>query len=221
VRHVAVRFLVNLGTMIAVLTAVGMLITSTGAFDGVRDWDRSISVELANSRTNGATDLARFFTRTGDTLPIVVLLAGVTIVLAVLRKWWAMVFLPMAMLAEITTFLSVNHLVGRERPPVDKVGPLPGTFSFPSGHVAATFVCWVGIGLLLAAFGFVRTGRLVAAFGTLLAVGMAWARVYVGMHYTLDVVFGLAMGIAALALSVWVLRVEFDPVARPDMSRRE
>jgi membrane-associated phospholipid phosphatase len=108
----------------------------------------------------------------------------------------------MVMLAEITTFLAVNYLVGRERPPVDKVGPLPGTYSFPSGHVAATLACWVGISLLLAGYGFGRSARLVAAFGTLMAAAMAWARVYAGMHYTVDVIFGFAMGLAALAVTV-------------------
>ena len=164
---------------------------------------------LADDRTAGAIDLARFFTKAGDTLPILALMAAVTIVLAVARKWRAMIFLPMAMLAEISTFLAVNYIVGRERPAVEKIGPLPGTYSFPSGHVAATFVCWVGIGLLLAAYGFGRSARVVAAVGTLMAVAMAWARVYVGMHYTIDVIFGFAMGVAALILAVVVLRVDF------------
>ena len=170
--------------------------------DGVRDWDLSISSDVADSRTTDAVDLARFITKTGDTMAILGLMAAVTIVLAVLRKWRAMLFVPMAMLAEITTFLSVNQLVGRDRPPVEKLGPLPGTYSFPSGHVAATFVCWVGIGVLLVAYGFVRSGVLVAIAGALMAASMAWARVYVGMHYTIDVIFGFAMGVAAVVLVV-------------------
>ena len=201
-RHVALTFLVGLAVMIATLTVAGLLITETAVFSAVRDWDSSISNALADSRSAEASDLARFITKTGDTLPIVALIGAVTIGLAVLRKWRAMIFLPMAMLAEITTFLAVNHLVGRERPPVDKIGPLPGTFSFPSGHVAATLVCWVGISLLLAGYGFGRSARIVAAFGTLMAAAMGWSRIYAGMHYTVDVLFGFAMGLAALALTV-------------------
>ena len=201
-RRLAITFLIGLATMIAVLTVAGVLITSTEAFVGLRDWDNSISADAAASRTNGATDLARLVTKAGDTLAIVALIAGVTVVLAVLRKWRAMVFLPLAMLAEITTFLAVNHLVGRERPPVERIGSLPSTNSFPSGHVAATLVCWVGISLLLAGYGFVKWARIVAAFGTLMAFAMAWARVYAGMHYTTDVIFGFVMGLAALALAV-------------------
>jgi len=214
-RRVVLTFLIGLAVIVAALTGAGLLITETEALEGVRDWDSSISADLADSRSSDATDLARLITKTGDTLPIVVLIGAVTMVLAVMRKWKAMVFLPMAMLAEITTFLAVNHLVGRERPPVDKIGPLPGTNSFPSGHVAATLVCWVGISLLLAAYGFGRSARIVAAFGALMAVAMAWARVYAGMHYATDVIFGFVMGLAALALAVvatgWSAR---DPVRR-------
>ncbi len=207
-RRIAVGFVLGLAAMIAMLTVIGVVLTSTDALRGVRDWDLSISSDVADSRTTDAVDLARFITKTGDTMAILGLMAAVTIVLAVLRKWRAMLFVPMAMLAEITTFLSVNQLVGRDRPPVEKLGPLPGTYSFPSGHVAATFVCWVGIGVLLVAYGFVRSGVLVAIAGALMAASMAWARVYVGMHYTIDVIFGFAMGVAAIVLVVLVLRVD-------------
>ena len=205
--RITATFLLGLAAMVAILTVVGVVLTSTEAMQGVRDWDLSISADTAASRTTGAVDLARLITRAGDTMAILGLLAAVTIVVAVLRQWRAMVFVPLAMLAEITTFMSVNHLVGRERPPVEKVGPLPSTFSFPSGHVAATLVCWVGIAALLVAYGFRRSGILVAIAGVSMAAAMAWARVYAGMHYTIDVIFGFTMGIAALVLSALVLRV--------------
>lgn len=201
-RRVGVTFLIGLAVMIVALSAAGVLITSTELFAGVRNWDTSISTDAADGRTSGATELARLITRAGDTLAIVAVLLAVTVVLAVFRKWRAMVFLPLAMLAEITTFLAVNHIVGRERPDVERIGSLPSTNSFPSGHVAATLVCWIGISLLLAAYGFGRSARVVAAFGALMAVAMGWSRVYAGMHYTTDVIFGFVMGLAALLLAV-------------------
>jgi membrane-associated phospholipid phosphatase len=215
--RLAVTFVLGLMVMIATLTAVGVVLTSTVALEAVRDWDLSISTNVAERRTSAAVDLARLITTAGDTMAILTLLAAITLVLAVLRKWRAMTFVPMAMLAEITTFLSVNHLVGRERPPVDKIGPLPGTFSFPSGHIAATLVCWVGIGVLLVAYGFVKSGLLVMIAGASMAAAMGWARVYAGMHYTIDVIFGFAMGVAALTLTVITLRV--DVIARRNRDR--
>ena len=209
-RRVAVTYVAGVAAMIAVLSLIGYVITSTAAMSALRDWDESISEDVAAGRTDGAVDLALFITKTGDTLPIIALILAVSVVLAFARKWRAILFLPMAMGAEISTFLAVNHIVGRERPDVEKLGPLPGTFSFPSGHVAATFVCWVGISLLLFAYGWRRSAMVVAAFGALAGVAMAWARVYVGMHHTVDVIFGLAMGAAALVLTVIVLRVNLS-----------
>jgi undecaprenyl-diphosphatase len=209
VGRIAATYLLGIAAMVAVLTLIGYVITSTDAMSGLRDWDESISEEVAAGRTDDLVDLARFITKAGDTLPIVAMIVGVSVVLIVLRKWRAILFLPMAMGAEISTFLIVNHLVERERPSVEKIGPLPGTFSFPSGHVAATLVCWVGVSLLLLAYGWRKSALALGAFGVLAGVAMGWARVYVGMHHTIDVIFGFAMGVAALVLTVTVLRVDF------------
>ena len=209
VGRIAATYLLGIAAMVAVLTLIGYVITSTDAMSGLRDWDESVSEEVAAGRTDDLVDLARFITKAGDTLPIVAMIVGVSVVLIVLRKWRAILFLPMAMGAEISTFLIVNHLVERERPSVEKIGPLPGTFSFPSGHVAATLVCWVGVSLLLLAYGWRKSALALGAFGVLAGVAMGWARVYVGMHHTIDVIFGFAMGVAALVLTVTVLRVDF------------
>ena len=82
---------------------------------------------------------------------------------------------------------------------------MPSTFSFPSGHVAATVVCWIGAALLLAMFGRVRLARVVAAAGALMVVFVAWARVYLGMHYALDTALGMAMGGGALVIATRAL----------------
>ena len=132
---------------------VGALITETDPLRAVRDWDNSISAELADSRSADTADWhassPEQVTRcrssgdvSGDDRAGGERASG--------GRWS---FLPTAMVVEITTFLIVNHLVGRERPPVERIGPLPGTYSFPSGHVAATLVCWGGISLLLAVYG--------------------------------------------------------------------
>jgi len=121
-----------------------------------------------------------------------------------------MLFIPIAMLVEITGFLAVNYIVGRPRPDVEKIGPIPGTYSFPSGHVAATLVCWLGSALLLLAFGRTRLSQAVAAAASVMVVGTAWSRVYFGMHHTLDVIMGLVLGIVALGIAIRSLNVQLD-----------
>ena len=193
--------------LIAVLTLLGLLLTS-GILAGMRRWDASISDDLASGRDGQAVDLALFITRLGDTASILVLLALITAAAALTRRWRVALFVPLAMLIEITTFLSVNSLVGRARPDVVKIGPIPHTFSYPSGHVAAIWVCWIGATLLATAYAPRWIARTLGAVGALLTALMAWARVYLGMHYTLDVVVGLLMGIGALAVSWFALTID-------------
>ena len=146
-----------------------------------------------------------FISRLGDAPSILALALVITIVLALARKWLAMALVPLALLIEFACFGAVNYAVQRPRPDVPKVGSVPSTFSFPSGHVAATVVCWIGAALLLAMFGRVRLARVVAAVGALMVVLVAWARVYLGMHYALDTAVGIAMGGGALVIAARAL----------------
>lgn len=57
-----------------------------------------------------------------------------------------------------------------------------------------------------------RTG-LLAALGLLMAIAIGYARVYVGVHYPLDILGGAIVGLLA-ALIVWLIRKLLRPVAR-------
>jgi len=47
---------------------------------------------------------------------------------------------------------------------------------------------------------------LITAVPIVLTACVAWARIYRGMHYTLDVLVGIALGLAVLILMVRLLR---------------
>jgi undecaprenyl-diphosphatase len=68
--------------------------------------------------------------------------------------------------------------------------------SFPSEHATGAFALAAGIGLYRARFGFVLL---------VLAMWIAFARVFVGIHYPGDVAGGAAIGIL-VALMIWYLR---------------
>ena len=115
--------------------------------------------------------------------------------------------LPTAAAAAISLLLAdlassgLKEAVDRPRPPradptFEAAVPLAPSPSFPSGHATTTFACAVAIALLVPRL------RL-AALGLALTVGLA--RVYLGVHYPLDVLAGAALGSligAAVALLV-------------------
>jgi undecaprenyl-diphosphatase len=81
----------------------------------------------------------------------------------------------------------LKAIVDRRRPIDHPLVPHLASPSFPSGHAATSFAC----AATLAAF-VPRSGQIVLY---VLAAGIAYSRVYVGVHYPLDVLAGAALGL--------------------------
>ena len=79
-----------------------------------------------------------------------------------------------------------------ERPPLRYVHPkalvsLPSGASFPSGHTATSFACATVLSFFVP--------RAAPAF-YLLALAIGFSRIYVGVHWPLDVLGGIVLGVA-------------------------
>jgi undecaprenyl-diphosphatase len=87
--------------------------------------------------------------------------------------------------------------IERDRPAVADPDPdtlvgLPATFSFPSGHATVSFACATTLALAVP-----RLRWPLYALATLIS----FSRVYVGVHYPLDVLVGAVLGVGiAIAL---------------------
>jgi undecaprenyl-diphosphatase len=121
---------------------------------------------------------------------------GVVLAL-VWRRPWFLLLLVTADFAADGLSLTLRQWIGRLRPPLvypepRPLVPTPHTGSFPSGHSATAFACatviaWASPRLAVPAFA--------------LAALVAWSRVYVGVHWPLDVLGGAALGVlVAIAL---------------------
>lgn len=73
------------------------------------------------------------------------------------------------------------------------VGYQSRTHSFPSGHAASSFAAATVLSFAIRGRGL--------ALAWMLAVGIALSRIYIGVHYPLDVAAGALVGVA---LGVWV-----------------
>ena len=97
---------------------------------------------------------------------------------------------------------ALKALIDRPRPPLryaepKPLVPTPHDASFPSGHAATSFVA-----ATMLSFAFPRL-RLPFA---LLAAAVAFSRVYVGVHYPLDVIGGAVLGVLIATLLAWLIQ---------------
>lgn len=197
------------------LVAVGVVVVHAGFLGGLRHWDDSISRWFVPRRTSTGAHVTSFWTEVANTEGIVAVALIVEIVLAVRRRWRDLLLIVIGLAVELAVFLTVNEIVRRARPTVPKLGIEPVTFSFPSGHIAATVVLYGSIALLVTlSFRPHRWVRLVWLVPFVFALIVGYARVYRGMHHFTDVVAGSILGVAALAIAVTATRASAICAAR-------
>lgn len=115
------------------------------------------------------------------------------------RPWlWTRV--GVAILLAESSSGALKVAVGRDRPPVSRPVPeplleAPTTYSFPSGHATVAFACATVLALAVPRLRWWLFG---------LAALIAWSRVYVGVHYPLDVLAGALLG-AGIATALRML----------------
>ena len=122
---------------------------------------------------------------------------------AVYRRWGVFALTVIALALADWSAMGLKALIDRPRPPLrytepKTLVPLPHDASFPSGHAATSFAA-----ATILSFAYPRFGPLLYA----LAAAVAFSRVYVGVHYPLDVLGGAALGVlVAVALRFLVRR---------------
>ena len=191
-----------------VLVALGLLITHVLEHGSIGVWDHHVSQWFDRRRSAGWDRITGDVTDTADTFEVAGVAAIVTIVL-LFRRWGRQAFLLVAGLAiELSVFLAANKIVARPRPAVSHLGGTPSTFSFPSGHTAATVVLYGGIAVIVMVATTRWWPRIVMwSLAVVLVVAVGLSRVYRGEHYPTDVLAGLVLGIGSLAAGVFIIRV--------------
>ena len=148
-----------------------------------------------------------------------------TAVLTIASAWWvkglvivgagavrdvrSRLLLPVAAVSGAVAFGVASGVVALVKDAVDRARPAiadpavqalvatPDSSSFPSGHAATAFAAATAVGLVYRRLLWPLLG---------LAALIAFSRVYLGVHYALDVLAGAALGAAIGVAVTWLLR---------------
>ena len=204
----AVTTVVGAVVLSALAIAIGLLLVHVLLpFHALGRADEDVNDWLAAHRTHGLNTATFVGSAVGDIPAVPGLVALTALVSAVLRRWRVAAFMVGAILIEVTTYRVTSLLVHRERPTVPRLDHLPVNQSYPSGHVAASVVVYVGLALLLTSWA--RKRWVTVACWTLavaLPVLVACSRLYRGMHHPTDAGVGALVGFGAIAIALLAAR---------------
>jgi membrane-associated phospholipid phosphatase len=190
-----------------VLAAIGLLLTRPLAHSDLMKEDLTISRWFFDERTPTLNTVTHFGSSMSDTA---VAIAVTLIAMMVLRWWLGRWREPLTVLAaimgELFVFLLVTNSVGRARPTVPHLDAAPPTSSFPSGHTAAAVALYGCMAIIVVRRMSDRTiARILAVLFWCVPIAVGLSRVYRGMHFTTDVIFGALGGGTWLSLVILFL----------------
>ena len=163
-------------------------------------WDRDVESWIVAHRIGFLNDPFRWLTYAG-TQGAIWLVVALAVAVSTRRAQVLVAVAAADLVADVTT-TGLQALFGRSRPLVATLVARPHSHSFPSGHAATSFACAVVLGALSPALRRTALG---------LAALIAFSRLYVGVHYPLDVLagsaYGALVGLAVVRLvSSWTAR---------------
>jgi membrane protein DedA with SNARE-associated domain/membrane-associated phospholipid phosphatase len=208
--------------------AAVVLVASTWAFlgitqDAVADdelatQDPHIQAWVLGHRTHALDVFFKAVTHLGSNLVLVPLLVVVIAVLTWRRRtWWPALLTLVVYGGAVALHVGIAAWVQRPRPPAGEwIAPASG-WSYPSGHAAQAWAGWGVLALLTLVYAARRRAIVPAVLAVCIGVAtlVTLSRVYLGMHWTTDVLGGATMSVALLAgLSLaWLVWPDEDPPA--------
>jgi len=177
-------------------TFIGLAVITALVGFGVRalslGLDMGVMQAVAAHRDVTVTSIAEIATTAGS-FPI---LAPIAVAVVLLRRWNRPADdIALVVIAAGSAALPwlVKLIVARPRPTIEHLQQL-SSLSFPSEHTTQAAAIYLTIAILLSK-GLNRGLReLVIVLAILIAMVVAWSRVYLGVHYPSDVAAGLVLG---------------------------
>jgi undecaprenyl-diphosphatase len=198
--------------VVIVFIAFGVAIAMIRSNSGVVNVDVAVTRWAAAHATVFSLDVFGWLTLAGSTVGVIaVALAATVFALRRWRRWSVALFFLIVLGGQLLLSNAVKYAVERVRPDVPPLHVLSGP-SFPSGHATAAAATWAAVALVLSRRSSPRMRAILGGAAVGIAVAVACSRVFLGAHWTSDVIGGLLLGwtwfaLCAVAFGGRVLRL--------------
>jgi undecaprenyl-diphosphatase len=170
-------------------------------------WDRAITTAVIDARTPTRDDLARKASLLGSTKVVLAVSAAVALLAVRRSPRLALAIIIIAIARPLSEF-ALKEIVGRDRPVGNQLVNGRGP-SFPSGHPYAAAASWGLIPLVVPLYTRNRAIWWTSAIIVwTIVVLVAASRVWLGVHWTTDVVASVILAIIGVAIIERLLGVE-------------
>jgi membrane-associated phospholipid phosphatase len=174
--------------------AFGVLVAMIRSNSGVVNIDISVTRWAAAHATSTSLSVLGWLTQLGGTIgTIVIALATIAYAMRARGRWSIALFVIVVVGGESLLANIIKITVGRVRPDVAPFHVLSGA-SFPSGHATAAAATWAVVALVFGRGASPRTRVILAGAAAGIAVAVACTRVFLGAHWTSDVIGGVILG---------------------------
>lgn len=195
------RAFVSAGALVALFLVLAKIVV----IDGHDRFDRTISLTVQSWATPHRTEIMRLITQLGASWVGVAVCGGIVLWLLWERRYATV--LAIGSVFALAKLLEAGCKVAFARPRPSIVPHLTHAdgYSFPSGHTITAIIVW---GLLAAVLVDRTSGRaqsLPPVAAAVLVALIGFSRIYLGVHYLTDVIGGMLLGGACLALAIAAL----------------
>jgi undecaprenyl-diphosphatase len=195
-------FTIGLAALAVSVWIFGGVLQDVLAHEEVALFDAPIVSYIASHRLSWVTEGMEVITYTGTEvfLAAVAGAGGLTLRYRT-GSWRPLLLLTAAVLGAMSLDFVAKLVIARPRPPVAWMAVPATGFAFPSGHSTESTVTYGALGYLVAQAQTAWRAK-VASFtiGALIAFIVGVSRIYLGVHWPTDVIAGLALGSAWLAI---------------------
>lgn len=162
--------------------------------EGAFPWDVSILLAIHETTQAQLDAFALFLTQFGGFHGVFLISTVLSLVLLVRRRWRSLAYLLTTLVGTAIINRTAKSLMHRIRPHLwESSYPPAHDYAFPSGHAMSSMAL---IAVLVILTWGSRWCWFVGIFGSFFVLGIAWTRLYLGVHFPSDILAGWLVSVA-------------------------